>query len=301
MSIDTLDVSRLIEEGFIPQDSEIITTHNNLVISSQQEKTVSRIGKLSLIMQRADPGDIRYSHQVAWIASDVAPVVRPVSQHPEESGDIVISTFPLRGKVDWSVQEPKTILDMLVKFNTSLSYVSANLVLRDFDISQYAQERLDFVKKHDYRDNELTFEYVQNMLILHQSLYPFNELTQADPALVHGDLHAGNIVSGTDRSLEIIDLDSAAKGPRFYDLASWRFRHEMGDIAPIDRVVEEASSMNIWNQESYNALIGWKAISSMTHILNYEKPSDIKQGVASLARSACRLGVFDSVGALENV
>ncbi|OGL34236.1 hypothetical protein A3F64_01610 [Candidatus Saccharibacteria bacterium RIFCSPHIGHO2_12_FULL_42_8] len=183
-----------------------------------------------------------------------------------------------------------------MKFNAAVSYVSESLALRGFDISQYAQERLDFVKKHDYRDNELTFEYVQNMLTQLQLYYPFDELTQDDPALVHGDLHAGNVVSGIDKGLEIIDLDSVAKGPRLYDLASWRFRHEIGDAAPIAGVIEEAKNMNAWDQETYNALLGWKAISSMTHVLKYEQPGDIKQRVASLAMSACRLGG----GVLEN-
>lgn len=115
----SIDMNRLFDEGLIPDDSEVVSIHNNLVVISKKEAVVSRIGRLSLIAQRDDPGDITYSHKLAWIASDVAPVVRPLAEEPVQKGDIVISSFPLRDEVDWNIKNPKSIYEMMSIFASS--------------------------------------------------------------------------------------------------------------------------------------------------------------------------------------
>lgn len=283
----SIDMDRLLDEKLIPADSEIVSTHNNLIVTSKKEATVSRIGKLSLIAQREDPGDITYSHRLAWVASDVAPVVRPVSEEPIQKEGIIISSFPLREKVDWSESSPGSIQDMISSFNGALGYVGERLVLRDFDISKYAQQRLDYAYHHGFNQMQV-LDNAQRILSAHQMAYPFRELTDDDPALVHGDLHVGNVVANKN-SLEIIDLDSVARGPKLYDIASWRVRREISDVAPIDRVVDISSKFATWDDESFRALIGWKIISSMTNAIRYEKSENLRSRIVELGRCAHHL------------
>jgi hypothetical protein len=283
----SININRLLDEKLVPADSEVISIHNNLVLISKREAVVSRIGKLSLIAQREDPGDITYSHRLAWVSSDVAPVVRPVSEDPIQKEDIIISSFPLREKVDWSTCNPESIHDMLSYFNGALTYVSERATLRDFDISEYAQQRLDYAYHHGFNHMEI-LDNTQRILSAHQMAYPFHELTDNDPALVHGDLHAGNVVAHKN-SLEIIDLDSVARGPKLYDIASWRLRQEISDVAPVDRVVDISSKLATWDDESYRALIGWKIISSMTNAIRYEKSENLRSRIVELGRCAHQL------------
>lgn len=285
-----INITKLVEKQLLPPDYEVISTHNNLVILSRGEQMVARIGTLSHIAQREDPGDIRYSHTIAWETSKRAPVVRPMTQKPLVFEGAVISKYPLMRAAAWRQRRPNEIFKMIDDFNECLDIVSEAVDLRQLDVAKYAQSRLDYVEEEDYRKNETSFEYVQKILREHSAQYPFNEMTESDPALVHGDLHAKNVVVSSDDKLKIIDLDSAAKGPRLYDLSSWRYRQQLGDAAAIDLVVNEARKSNSWNEESYQALIGWKVLSSMTHILRYEAEELIEDQISRINSSAQGIG-----------
>lgn len=284
-------IMELIRSGLLPGDTEIISTHNNLVASSQKEKIVARIGQISLIAQREDPGDVDYSHRISRIAADnSAPVVRPLTEKPIAHGDMIISLFPMRHNVNWAEQRAHDIYLMTQRFNNAFESVDSHIELRELDVVKYAQARLDYART-DYKSIEQVHDFVQEYLDAQQTVYPFNQLVEDDPSLTHGDLHAWNVLSDDSGRLEIIDLDSTARGPRLYDLASWRVRHNMGDIAPMEDVIEVARRDSEWNEEAYRALIGWKVLSSMTHVLRYEKKPKVTDRVQSLAGCAQQLGV----------
>lgn len=283
-------IRELISSGLMPHDTEIISTHNNLVASSQKEKIVARIGQISLIAQREDPGDVDYSHRISWIAAEnSAPVVRPITEEPIVYGDMIISFFPLRHNVNWAEQSAHNIYWMIQDFSDAFHPVDARIELRKMDIAEYAQARLNYARS-GHKSIERMHDFVQEYLDAHQTAYPFNQLVEDNPSLTHGDLHAGNTVSDDDGKLQIIDLDSTARGPRLYDLASWRVRHEMGDSSPMEDVAEVAKRESDWNEEVYRALIGWKVLSSMTHVLRYEKTAKVTDGVQKLAGCAQQLG-----------
>jgi len=293
------DLSRLIGAGLLPDDSEVISTHNNLVISSISKKIVARVALVSSIETKEDPGDIRYSHQAAWLASEVASVVRPTSENPIQYGNFVLSIFPLLESVDWASQDASEILRVVNEFGEALPYVSNLLSLRRLDVDKYAQSRLDYVQVNRNNIDERLIESTKIMLEYYIEHYPFKELTDSSAALVHGDLHTGNIVADKCNKLQLIDLDSTAIGPRMYDLASWRVRSDLSDSAPIEKVISKAKQAGLLNEEEYSALIGWKLLSSMTHVLRYEALGDTHRCISSLGSCGIRLaapGLWKGLG-----
>ena len=85
----------LTGSGDIPVDARIVSTNNKVVIVSEAERVVARIGSLAELKLRDDPHDLRYSHQASWLAGAQAPVVKPLSEHPVLSEGYVISSYPL--------------------------------------------------------------------------------------------------------------------------------------------------------------------------------------------------------------
>ena len=134
-------------------------------------------------------------------------------------------------------------------------------------------------------------EYVQTETHRMDSQYPFEQLTQRDTSLVHGDFKADNIATDHEGRLKAIDLDAVAVGPGLYDLASWRLRSQMGDSAPIEEVANVGRQTDTWDEDAYTSLIGWKAISSMSFTLRYETPDMNREKIPHIAESAILLGV----------
>lgn len=284
------DLKLLIADGVVPADSEVLSTHNNLVVASRSMDSVVRIGRISAIMARDDPGDIRYSHQLAWLAAEVAPVVRPTAPKPTYHGDFVLSFFPKLRPVDWSTQDPAAIVTSTAAFNRALPHVEQVVNLSDLEITDYVLERLKRARSQLAADmNGPQLDLTEAMLGYYRRHYPFAELREADPALVHGDLQTSNVLVDQRNNVQLIDLDSAKKGPRLYDLASWRVRSELGDPAPTEDAISLAPGMIPWNDETYRALAGWKLLSSMTHIVRYEAPQNVLRRIGSLGRCGVRL------------
>lgn len=281
-------VSQLVDKNILPSDTEILSSDNNLITFSKKEKIIARIGRLSLIDQREDPGDIQYSHEIAWAADSSSPIVRPIDQSPIIDDDLIVSRFPAMEKVDWHKHSGEDIVALLNGISESFDCIRNKITLKQLDISDYAQKRIDScLHKNDYMYP--TINYVQNILNLQETKYPFGELVKKSPSLVHGDLHARNVVSDHDGNLMVIDLDSMKIGPALYDIASWRVRREQGDDAPVEQAVNLARESNQWDEILYRALIGWKAVSSMTHLLKYGDPRTIKEEINLLTNSVNKL------------
>ena len=285
-----LCVETLVASGDIPEDAEIVSTNNKVVIISQSESLVARIGSISDAKLRDDPHDLGYSHTVSWLAGDSAPVVQPLHEQPLVRGDYVISSYPLLSSdVELGTSSAVAIHDMLRDFGKALPVVTGSMALRRLNVSAYVNERLKYMCDNPFYDERLV-GYVQHETAKMDERYPFEQLTQNDAALVHGDLKVDNIVVDVDGSLKAIDLDAAAVGPRLYDIASWRLRSELGDNAPVELVAEAGRRESEWDEEAYRALIGWKAISSLSFTLRYEAAEIYSQKTAAIADSAVRLG-----------
>lgn len=284
-------VNNLIHQGLIPDDSRILSQHNNIVTESQQQQTVARIGKLSTIAARESPGDIRYSHVAARILGDDAAVLPPIHAMPVIADGFVISTFPKLHEVDWDIVDGDTLCEMLESFQEGYSRINGALELRTLNVAQYANARLKAVENSD-ETNQETLDRVSRALDALNILYPFSELHVDDPSVVHGDLHSKNVLTDETGSLKIIDLDSVATGPRLYDIASWSVRLLCGDAAPINKAVEHFRHHSEWNEEAYQALMSWKILSSMTHAIYYEDPEAAARQIDKLlntGRSALHL------------
>lgn len=129
-----------------------------------------------------------------------------------------------------------------------------------------------------YRQEASTLvDFVQARLAEYDQTFPFHQLVADDTALVHGDLHAGNIVVDSNGSPFLIDFDSAALGPSQYDMASWVVRAMRGDRAPVESMRLTAIRQGRYKKESFEALTGWKILSSMSHILRYSNDSTYEQ------------------------
>ena len=282
----------MIEEKILPNDSEIISSHNNVVVSSRLEHIVARIGLLSVIKSLEDPGDIIYSHLIANKIGNAGHVLKPITKTPDIHGDVVVSKYPLMKPVDWNYQDPLNILEVVTDFNSQLDKANDNFLLHELNIPKYARERINIAEKNKSVD-ESTLEGVQKLLEKYEQNYPFAELSDSMPGLVHGDLHENNFVIDELDNLKIIDLDSSSRGPFLYDLASWRFRQTLGDHAPVDLMIERSRRTPFWNKESLRALIGWKALSSMTHVIRYETDRNIiPNKIVMLGRCAISAGAW---------
>lgn len=279
-SADT--VQKLISRGLVKADAEVLSSHNNLIMKSSSERVVYRIAEIASMLSKEDPGNLRYSHEAAWISADIAPVVRPASRYPVEYEDFIVSSYPERRQIDWTSHSPRDTLSTILELNDSFQYVNSAMRLRAIDIPSYAQSRLDFAMASDDIKDSRSLDVVKRIFEKHNTEYPFHEIVEADKGLVHGDLHATNLVHNDAGKAELIDMDSLSIGPKTYDIASWRVRHELGDIAPVNVMLEMRRLDSDWNEDLFVSLMGWKIISSMTHVLRYEQdhlkiPSRIRQ------------------------
>lgn len=272
-------MSTFVAEGLLPEDSKVISTHNNLVVASASTKMVSRIAWIPAMEERIDPGDIRYSHQVAWLLGEKTCVLRPTTEAPDQYGDYVFSTFPLLKPVDWNVQDPAVILSAVMELGQAFPTV-CQIDLRRLNVQEYAQERLVYARSRDVGEGVL--EWADAMLEHYKQNHTFPRLVELDPALTHGDLHAGNVVEDQTGKAFFIDLDSIAVGPRLYDLASWRVRRELGDDAPVDEMVAQARGLPSWHEDEFRALVGWKLLSSVTHTLRYTDTREVLERLSAL-------------------
>ena len=264
-------VQKLISMGLVNADTEVLSSHNNLIMKSPSERVVYRIAEIASMLSREDPGNLHYSHEAAWVSADVAPVVRPINRRPVEDEGFIVSSYPERQQIDWTNHDPKNALDTILELNNSLGYVSSAMELRTIDIPSYSLSRLDFAAASEGTKDSRSLDIVKRIFEKHSAEYPFYELLDADMGLVHGDLHATNLVRNDAGGAELIDMDSLSIGPKTYDIASWRVRHELGDIAPVDIMLEMRRLDGDWNEDLFRSLMGWKIISSMTHVLRYEQ------------------------------
>ena len=287
-------LEKLVSNGDIPDDAEVVSENNKIVVISHRERIVSRIGNLENATLRDDPHDLNYSHRVAWLAGDSAPVVKPLQETPVVSGDHLISNYPLLdSEVPLDASRAGDIFVMARDLSLALPVVESGMNLRRLDVATYVQERLDHMLDNPDFDQSLV-EYVNKEMQKMKREAPFLQLAEDDRALVHGDFKADNVVADGYGNLKAIDLDAVSVGPGLYDLASWRLRSEMGDEAPVEEVVNVGRQTESWREDSFRSLIGWKAISSMSFTLRYEL-SEVSEGkIAHIAQSATNLGGLDS-------
>lgn len=275
-----LNVESLVVDGVLPSDVEVLSTHNNLVVASKGHGIVFRIARITSIEKRIDPGDLRYAHKVAWILGEFAPVLMPTHETPLQYGDIIVSAFPLRPLVDWSSKATREIVEAVTTLGQAFGPVRERVSLRRMDVSDYAGDRLQLA--HENGANSSLVRWATRLLRYYRVRHSFAGLLEADPALVHGDLHAGNAVEDEDSSVLFIDLDSIAEGPRLYDLASWHVRRALGDQAPIDDIASQAKYIVNWNEDVFHVLVGWKLLSSVSHVLRYGHTSTMLQQLIAL-------------------
>jgi hypothetical protein len=286
-------IEKLVSNGDIPNDAEVVSENNKIVVISRRECIVARIGNLANAKLRDDPHDLSYSHKAAWLAGDFAPVVKPLHETPIVSGDHLISSYPLlNNELRLDESRASDIFSMARDLGMALPVVESGMSLRAMNVPAYVQERLDHMLDNPGYNQSLV-EYVNNELQRMNRESRFSQLVEDDRALVHGDFKADNVVADNDGNLKAIDLDAVAIGPRLYDLASWRLRSEMGDKAPVEEVVNAGRQTEAWREDSYRSLIGWKAISSMSFTLRYEAPEINERKVAHIAESATILGGLD--------
>lgn len=285
-------VDKLVESGDIPHDSVVVSTNNKIVVVSRSEGIVTRIREHTIGQERDDPHDLQYSHRVAWLASRVAPVVKPLHESPLIRGEFILSSYPLFStEHSLSERQANNIYDLIKEFGDALHEVSGGMNVRRIDIHAYVQDRLITMHDNGHPDPFLV-DFVSREVERLALQFPFSQLVEDDTSLIHGDVKSENIVFSDSGDLIFIDVDAAAAGPRLYDLASWMLRSAMGDAAPVNKVVEVGRQQPGWDEETYRSLIGWKAVSSMSFTLRYEPPEVYKAKFKQIRDRAFMLGGF---------
>lgn len=272
--------------GVIAADSDIISTHNNLVVSSEAYNTVSRISSLDIIKSRDDPGNLIYAHLLSKSIGTVGGILSPIDDEAVEFEGNIISRYPKMNHPDWRSVSAADLSEAVLRLN-NFPYDTIDTTIRKMDIASYAQLRLDSIDH--LRASSLT-DVSQDMLDFYVENHDFSAALTQNEGLVHGDLHAGNVVQDSESgNLLFIDLDSIAIGPKEYDLASWCVRSMRGDEAPAIEATEIAVSKGEINYNTVRSMIGWKALSSITHelVYNFNNP---EEQIVTIAAIANRLG-----------
>jgi hypothetical protein len=262
-----IDVHAIKDAGLIAADASVLSQDNNLVVHSPTTGTVTRIASLTDIGNREDPGDIIYAHEIGWELGALGSVLSPLQASPRILGDLVLSDYPHRNSPRWADVDATQLFHEMDRFAKALTIVRHRHKLRRLDIPAYTHQRLLVAGRRNLHSPTI-IHHVRELMTLWTDRHDFAEISSRTPALVHGDLHAGNVIVDGDRLL-LIDLDSVAIGPRLYDLAAWYVRHLLGDTAPIAAMIELARHRPYWSQEDFTALVGWKLLSSMTHLVRY--------------------------------
>lgn len=283
-------LQELTDSGHIARDARVVSTNNKVVVLSESEQVVSRICDTTELSERDDPHDLRYSHHASWLASDHAPVVRPLGPEPIITGSYLISSYPLlREAGTLHTADAPELFSLVQFFGNALTAVDRGMALRELNVGAYVEERLTSMESQSHPSPRL-LDYVRTATDQMHTLYPFDELVSADTALIHGDFKTDNLVRDSNGNIKVIDLDAVAVGPRLYDIASWRLRAALGDKAPVEAMADAGRRSITWNEEAYRSLIGWKAISSMSFTLQYETPSIHTEKTIDIAHQAALLG-----------
>jgi hypothetical protein len=278
--VSEVDLPAFRTAGLVAPDARVLSQKTHLVVYSPSAATVTRVASLADIRGREDPGDIIYAHEIAWALREYGPVLPPLQRRPRVIDDVVFSDYPYRALPRWGQIEPAQLIAVLDCFGARLADVGGRHALRRLDVAAYAQQRLLTAERHDVHERGLICR-LRTLLSFWSDRHSFAAISSRDPALVHGDLHAGNVVAERG-DLKLLDLDSAAVGPRLYDLAAWYVRHRLGDPAPITAAVELARCQSYWREDDFTALIGWKLLSSMTHLARYGSPAQMAQALPAL-------------------
>lgn len=272
--------------GVIAEDSSILSTHNNLVVSSETDSTVSRISSWDIIRTRNDPGNLVYAHRLSRAVGTDGNILPPVDYSPIEFEGSIISRYPKMQLPDWRSVSAVDLSEAVLKLN-NFPYTTSDITVREMDIASYAQLRLDSV---DQLQTCSLAGTSQDLLDFYIEEYNLRTATAQNKGLVHGDLHTGNIVQDSGNGdLLFIDLDSIAIGPKEYDLASWCVRSMRGDQAPAIEATEIAINKGELDHDMVRSMIGWKALSSITHELVYN-PNNPRKQIIEIAAIASRLG-----------
>ncbi len=279
----------------IAVDSDIISTHNNLVISSEADNTVFRISSLDIIQARDDPGNLMYAHLLSKSIGTVGGVLPPIDDEAIEFEGNIISRYPKMDHPDWRSVSAVNLSKAVLRLN-NFPYATIDATVRRMDVASYAQSRLDSV---DHLRVGSLADASQDMLDFYVENHNFSAASAQSEGLVHGDLHAGNVVQDSKSGdLLFIDLDSIAIGPKEYDLASWCVRSMRGDQAPATEATKIAIDKGELDYDTVRSMIGWKALSSITHelVYNFNNP---EQQIAEIATIASSLGAPGAWGKYE--
>ncbi len=284
-----LHIDRLTHEGLIPEDSVVISERDNLIVSSMLEQTVSRISTIHAINRREGSGDIIYSHELSYGIGRRGAVVSPVSHVPDYYKKYVISTYPLLRPFYPELVKAETLSDSIQQFNAfSIDDIAPAVLVKTMNIPHYAGTRIARAAHTlECDEYEHTINAVMCTLDYYNDSFNFRQLIKEDPSIVHGNMHAGNVVTEENGKPLFIDLDSAAIGPRLYDIASWRVRQLRGEPAPTDEIVTE--SVRSKDASRLRSLIGWNILYSMTQALRYSAPDKIHDDLRKLADIAQQL------------
>ena len=274
----------LKSEGALPLDSRIISTHNNLVVTSDTEDIVARISTVDQMKARKDPGNLFYSHEMSKVIGRDGAVLSPIDEKPIRIGENIISRYPKMPIPDWSRVSGDRLASAVNKLN-GFSYQTMRLQhgnrIRHMDVACYVHDRLNSIDNSTNKNSAL---YIQKILDEYCVHYCFSAAAKQSDGLVHGDMHSGNVVLDKNELL-FIDLDSIAIGPREYDLASWCVRSMRGDAAPAIEATRISVDEGLADKDLLRAMIGWKVLSSMSHELVYDFENS-ESKIIELARIA---------------
>lgn len=276
-------IRQLVEHRIIPEDAEVIAQTNNLVLRSKESMTVARVSLPETTTDRDDPQNVDYSHRLAWaMAAEGRPVLKPFTPEPIELDGMTISLFPLAESVEWRTQDPADIGRLIQDYSSFKSPM-----LRTMDVSRYTSDRLSRVVRQEYRHNRQLYELIVS---LHQQQLERHDPENAQKGTIHGDVHSANMVDDNGH-VKFVDLDATATGPLPYDLSSWRLRQALFDHrVDVEAIVECARKSSEWDENRYTAMIGWKALSSLTYILAYGEESQLVDRANTVGRIARKLG-----------
>ena len=270
------NIEKLYRAGIVSADSEVIHNRRNTILKSNKDHIVYRVSEGKI--QDDTPQDVAYSHDLSWqIAQSSNAVLSPLNAKPIIYDEFIVSQYSLADpEIDkCSTQEFVKLLGRAA--NIAVGHLAK---LRKLNVYDYVRDRLELSTSNDAAHLRKWLQYYYQA---HSEEYAAT-ISDCATGFVHGDLHSNNIVKH-EGMLKLIDLDSASSGPPSYDLATWHLRYLSGDdrLVDVQAMVDTVKNEEEWNDSLYQAMIGWKTLSSMSYLLlNYENYPDFKYRVTNI-------------------
>ncbi|MFF5171544.1 aminoglycoside phosphotransferase family protein [Micromonospora sp. NPDC000089] len=195
--------------GLSPENAQLLRLTNNAVFALPDAGVVIRIARTHRLRGRVT----KVVQLGSWFAETDAPTIRlaPVSRQPVEVGDLAASV--------WTYLPPRepapTVDDLGLVLQEFHALGTPPFRLPAWDPIDDARRRLADADGLDRTDHDFLAAWCDR---LEPQIQALNQ--RAEPTLIHGDAHVGNLLHDPSGRVVMCDFDATCVGPWQVDLVA---------------------------------------------------------------------------------